>query len=363
MALRKTISMPRYFDLYPNEFVHKPLVIATMANTISDEEISPLNQEASILNESNDDWTEDECLYIHLHFELVLAVAKSSFAPIVFQNASSAHKQFLGYFSTNATESSGNAGKTIRTLEDFIDKRNKLVPGVLWSIDELMKSRVKESGPPIINRVKITPIMTKEYSELRKHLGYQDEIPYPEKKPDLWRFLENAAQDQIQQISTAQVPISKVNEQTSIISPALPKESSHSVQAQENRNQDSIIEAQHVHNGVNLSQNTSKSSKSSIPSNRPKATASKPTQQKPKVAKSGPSTSKAASTKASSTASTQGQCTVIVEKTGKQCTRPRPMSVPESEHATWLCHIHKSQADLNVVPGRKRTRKAAPKKT
>ncbi|KAH7384610.1 hypothetical protein BKA66DRAFT_441178 [Pyrenochaeta sp. MPI-SDFR-AT-0127] len=329
-----------------------------MPNILSKNVGSPREQ-LRLCTQSDVDWTDTECLFIQLYFELVLAVARSSSAPIVFQNVASSHKNFLRYFSFNPIEYDGAAGErnsVIRALEEFVDKRNELVPGVIAEIEKLMRVRIKESNTPIINGVKITLSMLEEYRKIREDVGHRKDMPDPRNNSMLRNFLESAAEFQILQMIHVKTWVPNVNDKDTENALGDSNDLTPTVQAQYSRDEGNTGAEVSEHGKIQREAGSSIESTSVTLQSHPQDAsgelfqnneniedATRP-EQEPAIASGASAPSKA-------------RCTVVIEKTGKQCNRPRPATVPEDEHDTWMCHIHQGQLKSNVKPGSKRIRR------
>ncbi|KAI4710687.1 hypothetical protein J4E89_004276 [Alternaria sp. Ai002NY15] len=143
------------------------------------------------------DWSRDECLYIQLHSELLLAVAHLPAAPFHSINDIFQYIGYCQYFTlpdAATSESLEDTGSgVVKDVNTFIAKRDELSGWVMWA---LQATKIKATFDKKFHDVKVSPAMLREYREIRERVGFDTYIYNPKLYPALWSFLEDAARRQ-----------------------------------------------------------------------------------------------------------------------------------------------------------------------
>ncbi|KAI4620796.1 hypothetical protein J4E83_005157 [Alternaria metachromatica] len=143
------------------------------------------------------DWSRDECLYIQLHSELLLAVAHLPAAPFHSINDISQYVGYCQYFALPDAATSDSPDETgsgvVKSINTFTAKRDELSGWVMWA---LQATKIKATFDKKFHDVKVTPAMLREYREIRERMGFDTYIHDPKLYPALWSFLEDAARSQ-----------------------------------------------------------------------------------------------------------------------------------------------------------------------
>ena len=142
------------------------------------------------------EWSQAEYLYIQLYAELLFATDRLEEEPLVFTNEITAHKQFRQFFaSRDVAEGGTKEERPEKSPQDFTNKRDRLVGGLLWRIQRTATARARAQKPKV-RAVDITPALLEQYQKLREAVGTEKVITYPEEKPELWKFLFEEARQQ-----------------------------------------------------------------------------------------------------------------------------------------------------------------------
>ncbi|KAI4656631.1 uncharacterized protein J4E78_006521 [Alternaria triticimaculans] len=143
------------------------------------------------------DWSRDECLYIQLHSELLLAVAHLPAAPFHSINDISQYVGYCQYFALPDAATSDSLEETgsgvVKSINTFTAKRDELSGWVMWA---LQATKMKATFDKKFHDVKVSPAMLREYREIRERMGFDTYLYNPKLYPALWSFLEDAARKQ-----------------------------------------------------------------------------------------------------------------------------------------------------------------------
>ena len=143
------------------------------------------------------DWSRDECLYIQLHSELLLAVAHLPAAPFHSINDISQYVGYCQYFALpdaatiDSLEETGSG--VVKSINTFTAKRDELSGWVMWA---LQATKIKATFDKKFQEVEVSPAMLRKYREIRERIGFDTYIYNPKLYPALWSFLEDAARRQ-----------------------------------------------------------------------------------------------------------------------------------------------------------------------
>jgi len=143
------------------------------------------------------EWSRDECLYIQLHSELLLAVAHLPTAPFHSINDISQYVGYCQYFALPDAATSDSLEETgsgvVKSINTFTAKRDELSGWVMWA---LKATKIKATFDKKFHDVKVSPVMLREYGVIRERIGFDTYIHDPKLYPALWSFLEDAARKQ-----------------------------------------------------------------------------------------------------------------------------------------------------------------------
>ncbi|KAI4619934.1 hypothetical protein J4E80_004458 [Alternaria sp. BMP 0032] len=143
------------------------------------------------------DWSRDECLYIQLHSELLLAVAQLPASPFHSIDNISQYVGYCQYFAlpdATTDDSLEHAGSgVVKNINAFIDKRDELSGWVMWA---LHATKIKATFDKKFLDVKVSPAMLRKYREIRERMGFDTYMSDPKTCPALWSFLQDAARNQ-----------------------------------------------------------------------------------------------------------------------------------------------------------------------
>ncbi|KAI4685728.1 uncharacterized protein J4E88_003563 [Alternaria novae-zelandiae] len=143
------------------------------------------------------DWSRDECLYIQLHSEVLLAVAHLPAAPFHSINDISQYVGYCQYFALPDAVTSDPQEETgsgvVKGINTFIAKRDELSGWVMWA---LQATKIKATFDKKFHDVKVSPAMLRKYRKIRERIGFDTYIYNPKLYPALWSFLEDAARNQ-----------------------------------------------------------------------------------------------------------------------------------------------------------------------
>ena len=148
------------------------------------------------------DWSRDECLYIQLHSELLLAVAHLPAAPFHSINDISQYVGYCQYFALPDAATSDSPEETgsgvVKSINTFTAKRDELSGWVMWA---LQATKIKATLDKKFHEVEVSPAMLRKYREIRERMGFDTYIYNPKSYPSLWSFLEDAARRQFPEFS------------------------------------------------------------------------------------------------------------------------------------------------------------------
>ncbi|KAI4609860.1 uncharacterized protein J4E87_010977 [Alternaria ethzedia] len=143
------------------------------------------------------DWSRDECLYIQLYSELLLAVAHLPAAPFHSINDISQYVGYCQYFALPDAATSDSLQETgsgvVKSINIFTAKRDELSGWVMWA---LQATKIKATFDKKFHDVEVSPAMLREYRKIRERIGFDTYIYNPKLYPALWSFLEDAARNQ-----------------------------------------------------------------------------------------------------------------------------------------------------------------------
>ncbi|KAI4925292.1 hypothetical protein J4E85_007170 [Alternaria conjuncta] len=143
------------------------------------------------------DWSRDECLYIQLHSELLLAVAHLPAAPFHSINDISQYVGYCQYFALPDAATSYSLEETgsgvVKSINTFTAKRDELSGWVMWA---LQATKIKATFDKKFQEVEVSPAMLRKYRKIRERIGFDTYIYNPKLYPALWSFLEVAARNQ-----------------------------------------------------------------------------------------------------------------------------------------------------------------------
>ncbi|KAI4955034.1 hypothetical protein J4E86_006346 [Alternaria arbusti] len=143
------------------------------------------------------DWSRDECLYIQLHSELLLAVAHLPAAPFHSINDISQYVGYCQYFALPDAATSDSPEETgsgvVKSINTFTAKRDELSGWVMWA---LQATKIKATFDKKFHDIKVSPAMLREYRKIRERIGFDTYIYNPKLYSALWSFLEDAARNQ-----------------------------------------------------------------------------------------------------------------------------------------------------------------------
>jgi hypothetical protein len=140
-------------------------------------------------------WSQDQSFYIQLYTELLFAATRLPQEPFVFLNDTTFYARFHSYFTDSGGERRSSSEHIAPDLRELVEKRDRLVSGVMWRINKSAADKL-ESGKPKVRGVAITPALLAQYQDIRKKLGSDKIITHPEDEPELWKFLVNEATNQ-----------------------------------------------------------------------------------------------------------------------------------------------------------------------
>jgi hypothetical protein len=138
-----------------------------------------------------DGWSTASLLWIYLYHDLLFAAVSTNSNISVVTHNSVTYTRFVRYFEQNADIYVQAHDATSIDEENFLRKRNDLVPAKLFKIDDKLNHSTKKENIRLVADLTITPHLLEEYKKLRGGQDLEQEIARPERHVALWKFLND----------------------------------------------------------------------------------------------------------------------------------------------------------------------------
>jgi hypothetical protein len=81
----------------------------------------------------------------------------------------------------------------LKSIDNFIDKRDELSGSVMWAIQAMQMKAVSKGTSSKLHKVEVSPAMLRKYRQIRERMGFDTYVGNPKLYPALWSFLQDTA--------------------------------------------------------------------------------------------------------------------------------------------------------------------------
>ncbi|KAL6712264.1 hypothetical protein ACN47E_000141 [Coniothyrium glycines] len=145
-----------------------------------------------------EEWTDDQCLWLHLTYDLRYAASFRNPRPYVEDQLTWIFDQFLMQFhSTNQSDLLPNTPDWVEAKQRFITKLNKLITTKLPILRAGSRKAWRENEKVVhIGIIEVNKDLLEHYRRLRGSVPAIEEIQHPERNVELWAWLKSIVETQ-----------------------------------------------------------------------------------------------------------------------------------------------------------------------